>query len=303
MSETKISFLKSLKLGAHQSYSKNIYETIKNSINNGMYSTQFFLGSTNLWKRNETKEEEIKKSLEIIEKFPINVFTHFPYTSNLCGSKNSLAWNGDLTQDNKTISIIKFVEKEVNLISNFNLHNCCSGVVIHPGSYSDRKAGLQAISKSINKINFNEKAKLLLENTAGQGDTLAIDFQELKEIYDKVDRKKKKNIGICIDTCHIFASGLYNLSLIEEVDRLFTDFISTFEIDKFNLLHLNDSQKEFGSRVDRHAPIGFGYIWGNDISSLVYLLNKCKIYNIPIILETCYSDIFTISSIENEFLI
>jgi len=293
----EISYLQKLKLGAHQSFNKTIFRTIKDAINGGMYSVQLFLGSTNLWKRNEIKEEDIMNTLEILQNYKINIFSHFPYTSNMCGSKDSLAWCGDSIQDNKTISLIKFIEKELNVISRFNrINNCNSGVVIHPGSYKNRKLGLETISKTINKINFKENSMLLLENTAGQGDTLAIDLEELNTIYTKI--KNKENIGICIDTCHIYASGKYNLSEEKEVERLFSDFINTFGIEKLKLIHLNDSEKKFGSRVDRHASLGSGCIWKDNIDSLLLLLSKCIYYNIPIILETCYYDIFTVSKLE-----
>lgn len=285
-------------IGAHTYFSKNITDTLKTSINLGMYSTQFFMGNPRGFNRTEITKSDIDKSKNILSRYPMHIFTHFPYIANLAGSVDVLAWSGDEKQDDKTNKIIESLEYELNILSQINSNK--NGVVIHPGNHKNRKEGLLAISKSINKINFLNDANLLLENSAGQGYSLATTLDEIKLILDNVENDKKRNIGICIDTCHIFAYGEYDIRDKNGVEKLFSDIDSKIGLDKFKLLHLNDSMIPFGGRVDRHESIGNGYIWKKSTESLKYLLDKCKKHDIPVILETETSiqDMFTISNIK-----
>lgn len=283
--------------GAHTQFSKNIYDTLKYSIFCGMTVTQFFMGSPKSFDRHRATEEDIVKCKELLKKFSLHVFSHFPYVANLAGSVKQLAWNGDFQQDAKTSKVLKELEYELNIIANFNEKRC--GVVIHPGNYPDRKIGLSTIAKSINKINFTKGAKLLLENAAGKGCSLATTFEEIKEIYDQVDENKKKHIGVCVDTAHICGYGEYDLSKCSDVDRMFREFDELLGLDKFTLLHLNDSVVPFKSRKDVHACLGKGQIWGESFESLILLLDTCKKHGIPVMLETHVSDMLVLGSLSN----
>lgn len=282
-------------VGAHTGFSGKICDTLWTSVNYGMYATQFFMGNPHGFNRAKITEEDISESKKILSKYPLHVFTHFPYISNLAGSIDSLAWNGDDKQDAKTSHVLRSLEYELSVLSNFN--SLRNGVVIHPGNFKDRNVGLSTISKSINKIHFSSDSKLILENSAGQGVSLATTFGEIKTIIDGVHESKKGNIGVCVDTCHIFAYGEYDLGKISDVDRMFSDFDSIIGLDRFTLLHLNDSQTVQGSRKDRHELIGKGHIWGKSVESLSYLLEKCKTYGIPAILETHGIDMLTIAKL------
>jgi deoxyribonuclease-4 len=278
---------------------KNIHDTIKVSISSGMSCVQFFMGNPKTTTRTRISQNDIEKSLKLTEKFPMNVFSHFPYISNLAGSVKSLAWNGDDAQDEKTTKVLSELEYELGILSNFGTSGSGSrsGTVIHPGNYSDRKLGLKTIAQSINKINFPKNSKLILENAAGAGNVLCTTFQEIRDIYDQVSKEKQTHIGVCIDTEHTFACGIYDLRKITEVDRMFEEFDEILGLDKFTLLHLNDSVVSFGSKKDRHELLLCGQIWKEDCSSLFYLLNMCKKHNIPIILETTPMDMFTLAQL------
>jgi len=282
-------------VGSHSCFSGKIYDTINYSIAKGMYATQFFMGNPYGFDRAKISMEDIEKTKKLLRNYPTHIFTHYPYVANLAGSKDSLAWNGNASQDGKTSHILKSLEYELSVISNFDtLRN---GVVIHPGCFPDRNKGLLTIAKSINKINFTTNSKLILENSAGQGTSLATTFEEIKTIIENIDENKKGNIGVCIDTCHTFAYGLYDLSKVEEVEKMFIDFDNILGLDKLTLIHLNDSKEKFKSRKDRHELLKQGFIWKNDDISLRYLLEKCKTHNIPCILETEESDMKTISDL------
>jgi deoxyribonuclease-4 len=287
-------------LGAHTQFSGRISDTLRVGINYGMYAIQFFMGNPQGFKRSTISKEDLAKCHELLDKFPVHVFSHFPYVANLAGSVSQIAWDGNEEQDSKTTKILKSLEYELGILANFASERCRSGVVIHPGAFKNRAKGLEAISKSINKINFPKSSKLILENASGQGNALATTFRELKTIIDGVEEKKREHIGICVDTCHIFAYGDYNLSKIEEIDRLFSDFDKIIGLDKFTLLHLNDSETKFTGKVDRHACLGTGFIWQKNFDSLVHLLNTCKKHGIPAVLETHGRDMLTVAGLARE---
>jgi len=288
------------KIGAHTTFSGKICDTLWTSINYGMNATQFFMGSPQSFARAKISDKDLSECKKILDRFPMSVFTHFPYIANLAGTaQKSIAWTGNKEQDSKTIALLKNVEYEVNMIARLGVKQ--SGVVIHPGAHTKRKEGLQAIAKSINRIKFEKGAKLLLENCAGEGNKLAKNLTELKQILDFVEESKKENVGICIDTCHAFASGEYNLSKTEEVDRLFEEFENILGLKYFSLLHLNDSCGKHGCCTDRHELIGKGEIWGKNQEGLIHLLNKCSKYNIPAVLETHGSDMIILSRMEREY--
>ena len=282
-------------VGAHTCFEKKISDTLWTSVNFGMYTTQFFMGNPYGFDRAKITEEDISDSKRIMARFPMNVFTHYPYVSNLAGSKDVLAWNGDKKQDVKTGYILKSLEYELGVIAKLGVKK--SGVVIHPGNFPDREKGLEAISKSINKINFHKESKLILENSAGQGVSLATTFREIRKIIEGVDENKRDNVGVCIDTCHIYAYGDYDLGEEREVDRMFRDFEECIGIDRLSLIHLNDSQNARRSRKDRHECLGEGCIWKNRRRSLVYLLDRCDKIGVPMVLETDLSDMKVLSDL------
>jgi len=262
-----------------------------------MNSVQFFLGSPYSFIRKEISFDDITQAKKLLKRFPLAVFSHYPYVANLAGSIKNLAWSGNTEQDNKTTFLAKQIEYELSVLSNFDIN----GVVIHPGSYPNRKLGLNAIATTINKINFVKNSKLLLENAAGEGTKLATTFEEIQKILSLIDNNKQKHVGVCIDTAHIHGVGEYDLSKVSEVKRMFHEFDSIIGPEKFSLLHLNDSQVPLKSKTDRHACIGTGYIWGESIESLYYLLETCHSRNIPIVLETHGLDMLTLGSISDTY--
>lgn len=281
-------------VGAHMPFSTFITPTLIQAIDRGMYSCQFFMGNPKSYKRQRIAQKDFDSSREILTHFPLHVFTHFPYIANLNGSVKSLAWDGDKMIDGKMKHMLGELEYEINTIAKLN--TLSNGVVIHPGCYPDRPVGLDTIAKSINKISFDTNSKLLLENCAGEGRKLCKNFEELKRVIDSVDPSKKNNVGVCVDTAHIWGEGDYDLRRCDEVDRLFHDVDKNIGLGKFNLLHLNDSEVPLGAKKDRHACLGTGFIWGESFDSLTYLLNKCKENNIPMILETNEVDMLTLSN-------
>jgi len=273
--------------GSHIGFSSVLKNTIISALECKINSIQFFFGSPQSFKRARITDEDIKESVALVENIEFSCVSHYPYIANLAGSKEILAWSGNSDQDRKTMNLIKELSYELSVLANFKRN----GVVIHPGNHNVKSLGLQAISTSINKIDFAENSMLLLENTAGGGTSLCGTLEEIKTIIDKVDVEKQKHIGVCIDTCHLFAYGEYDIREVDEVKRFFKDFKQKLGIEKFRLLHLNDSSEKFKSKKDRHANICTGEIWRDNNLSLLYILKFCKKYNIAIVLETTAIDI------------
>jgi len=285
--------------GSHIQFSKNIFNTLQYGIFNSMTAVQFFLGNPKSFVRHRVSTKDIDVCKNLFKKFPLHIFSHFPYVANFAGSVNQLAWSGNIDQDIKTQLIINELEYELNVISNFFQEGKRNGVVIHPGNYKNRDCGISTIAKSISKINFTKGSTLFIENAAGKGCSLATTFKEINDIIEQVVQEKQIYIGVCVDTAHICGWGEYDLSKCSEVIRMFEEFDNIIGIEKFCLLHLNDSAVPLGSKKDQHALLGTGYIWSKGFESLILLLNMCKKYNIPVILETHQNDMLVLGALSN----
>lgn len=279
-------------LGSHIPFQGSLKNTIRFALENSMNTLQFFLGSPKSYSLYNVTDDDLFQAVKISEHFDIPVFSHAKYLYNLAGSKKSLAWNGDLNQDRKTQNIIQLLETELGVLSNFKRN----GVIVHPGNYTDREAGLKAISESISKIDFPENSKLLLENSAGQGTSLATTLQEIQTIISGVDESKQKYLGVCIDTAHLHGYGEYDVSNISEIDRLFRDFDEIIGKERLSLIHFNDACVKFGSRKDRHECILQGEIF-KDTDVVRYFIKKCEEWNVPMVLETVPDDIHVLREI------
>ena len=267
-------------IGSHLGFSGSLTKVIKNAIRYESHSVQFFLGNTQSYQRAILSEEDIEDAQELLRESKVNIFSHFPYISNLCGSVKCLAWSGNEKQDRQTKTLITNLEYELNTLAKVG-----GAVVIHVGSFPDKKKGIEAIAKSINQINFAEGSMLLIENCAGEGTKLPGTLHEIKRLIDLIEHKD--HIGVCIDTCHLFAFGQYDLRKESDIDQFFIDFDQIIGREYLKLIHLNDSKNVFGSKADRHELILHGTIW--NVENLTHFLEY--VADIPIILETDPSDI------------
>jgi len=162
-------------------------------------------------------------------------------------------------------------------------------LVSHPGAHvgSGLETGIARIGEAINRVHSalaDGKAMILLETTAGQGTTIGSEFEEIAAIIDLVEDKSR--VGVCLDTCHVFAAG-YELRDAEGYDATIKAFDDIIGLLQLKVLHLNDSLKGLGSRVDRHAHIGDGEL-GN--SAFENVVNDARLHDRPGILETPKSD-------------
>ena len=154
----------------------------------------------------------------------------------------------------------------------------------HPGSHLNLigiEECLSRIAESVNIVLAKTSGVIaVIENTAGQGTNLGHTFEQIKLIIDGVEDKSR--VGVCIDTCHAYTAG-YDVKTTKGFQDTFEKFESIIGLQYLKGMHLNDSKKDFGTRVDRHENIGTGFL-GEDTFSFV--VNDNRFNNMPLILET-----------------
>lgn len=158
-------------------------------------------------------------------------------------------------------------------------------VVTHPGAAVDssEEQGLKRVVAALNEIHAQTrgvKVRILLETTAGQGSCLGHRFEHLATILSSV--KRPQRLGVCVDTCHIFAAG-YPLGTLRQYRDTIKKLAAIVGLDQVRAFHLNDSKRELGSRVDRHEHIGKGRL---GLEPFRYLLNDERFQHVPMYLET-----------------
>lgn len=158
-------------------------------------------------------------------------------------------------------------------------------LVAHPGSHvgSGEREGLKRVAEAINRV-FDRtpdgRVRICLETTAGQGTSLGYRFEHLADILHQIEDRDR--LGICLDTCHVFAAGypIHTRAGYRKTLRFFDDLLG---LDRLSVLHVNDSKRACGSRVDRHEHIGRGCIGTEPFG---FFLNDRRFASVPKILET-----------------
>ncbi|MFM8593527.1 MAG: deoxyribonuclease IV [Chloroflexota bacterium] len=153
-------------------------------------------------------------------------------------------------------------------------------LVSHPGAHMGEgtEAGVARIAEAINRIHLelpDGEAEILLETTAGAGTVIGRTFEELAMIIDQVEDKDR--IGVCFDTCHVFAAG-YEIRNEADYKKTMKAFDETVGLEKLKAFHLNDSQNGLGTRKDRHAAIGEGEI---GLEAFGFLVNDNRLAKVP----------------------
>ncbi|HWW60129.1 MAG TPA: deoxyribonuclease IV, partial [Thermoanaerobaculia bacterium] len=158
-------------------------------------------------------------------------------------------------------------------------------VVLHPGAHMGAGVdhGIDRIARSLDEVHAaipDHQVVTLLETAAGQGSCLGCSFEELGKILKLVDQKER--VGVCVDTCHIFAAG-YEIRTRDGYARMVDELTEHVGVENVGAFHLNDSKKPLGSRVDRHQHIGEGEI---GLDAFAFVLNDPRFARIPKLLET-----------------
>ncbi len=284
-------------LGSHVKKFPTLLETVRKVLPWKINCAQIYLGSSRGYSVSKTTEKDILLTRNLVEYALFNVYVHSCLLYNLNGGTH-IDNIDELIKKSKTEKQKeKFLKQKVNIPNNYNktinglveeLDICVkafgTGVVVHIGSGTIKNKAIKRIAKTIEIVLSTQvdnvdikKRHLILENAAGEGDKIGSTLEEIRDILDRIDKKYHPQISICIDTCHLYAAGDYDIERVSEVKRFFKDFDKLFGIDKLKLIHLNDSKGPFGCKKDRHANLGYGYIFSSDEGkrSLKFLVNFC----------------------------
>src|SRR3989475_806769 len=258
-------------LGAHMSIAGGVGNALLHGKKVACDTIQIFTKSSRQWAGKPYTKEEI-------EQFRVNrqetgittIIAHDSYLLNLGSPDAGL----------RKQSIAAFIDE---------LERCellgVANLVAHPGAHvgAGETEGIKTIAKSLDEAHKacpGYTTKITLEITAGQGSTLGYRFEQIGDIMDAT--KESERLRVCFDTEHAFAAG-YDIRTREGYERTFVEFDEAIGIDRLAAFHLNDSKKEFNSRVDRHEHIGKGQI---GVEAFRLLLNDKRFWGLPMCLET-----------------
>jgi deoxyribonuclease-4 len=258
-------------LGAHMSIAGGYYKAVEDAARLGMDTVQLFTKNNNQWRAKEITDEDAARFRSAMRRLKIkSPIAHDSYLINL-GSPDDTLWNRSI--EAFCVELLRAEKLGIRY------------VVAHPGAYVDstETQGIDRIAAALDVVHRQTpdiKAGSLLENTAGQGSSLGWKLEHLAAIIAKVAEPRR--LGVCIDTCHLFAAG-YPLTTRDEYESTIGQIQRTVGLSRVKAFHLNDSKKPLGSRVDRHEHIGKGHL---GLEPFRHLLNDPRFARTPMYLET-----------------
>jgi len=255
-------------LGAHISTKGGLHTVFDRATEIDASAIALFAKNSNQWKGKTMSDEDV--ALFGGKRTVRPIVTHASYLINLATT------NPEFHRKS-----IEAMIDELDRAERLGIH----AVVLHPGAHlgAGIDAGIEQIARSLDQIHAaipDHKVVTLLETAAGQGSCLGCTFEELGRIMALVDHKAR--VGVCFDTCHVFASG-YELRNGDDYERTIEELDKHVGVANVGAFHLNDSKKPLGSRVDRHQHIGEGEI---GVEAFRLLLNDERFRGIPKLLET-----------------
>ena len=261
-----------IRIGCHLSPSKGLAAMGRDALSIGANTFQFFLRNP---RGSKAKELDLLDAAALMTLLRQNdalpIVAHAPYTLNPCAA------------DPRVQEFAAMVMKDdLERMKAFpgNLYN------FHPGSHVGQGAemGVEKTAALLNALLTPEMpATVLIETMAGQGSEIGGTFEQVADILRKV--VLDKTVGICMDTCHVFAAGY---DIVHDLDGVLEAFDRAVGLDRLKALHINDSLFPLGSHKDRHAPIGKGHI---GLDALLAFVNHPVLTALPMILETPQEDL------------
>lgn len=259
-------------IGAHVSASGGVENAPLNASKIGAGAMALFTKNQRQWKAKPLSEESIRAFKSNMKKAgiqPKHVLPHDSYLINL-GNPEQEKWEKSL---HAFIDEAQRAEQLDIPLLNF-----------HPGSHLRKISEAECITRNAEAMNTTLRntsfVKLVIETTAGQGSNIGYSFEHLAALIDQSEAPER--VGVCIDTCHIFAAG-YDLRTEEAYQQTMEAFGRIIGFDKLMGVHINDAKSELGSRVDRHNSLGEGNIGSRAFG---FLMKDQRLEDIPIVLET-----------------
>jgi len=259
-------------IGAHVSASGGVENAPVNAHNIGAKAFALFTKNQKQWFSKALTEDNINKFKENCETFgykPENILPHDSYLINL----------GNPVPENLKKSRSAFLDEmqRCELLGLDRLN-------FHPGAHLKQITEEECMDRIAESVNIAlDKTKgviAVIENTAGQGSHLGYKFEHLAYIIERVEDKSR--VGVCLDTCHTYTAG-YDIKMEEGYNKTVEDFEAIVGFKYLKGMHLNDSKKDFATRVDRHDSLGKGFL-GEEV--FIRIMNDHRFDDIPMILET-----------------
>ena len=260
-----------LYIGNHTSSSKGYLAMGKQTLANGGNTFAFFTRNPRGGRAKDINLQDVQEFLQLAQENHFGkIVAHAPYTMNCAGAKENLR---DFARETMADDL-----KRLELTPG-NYYN------FHPGNHVGQGAetGIARIAEILNEVLTEEQSTtVLLETMSGKGSEIGRNFDELRQIIDRVERKDK--MGVCLDTCHVWDGGY---DIVHDLDGVLNDFDHIIGLERLKAIHLNDSLNDCGSHKDRHARIGEGKI---GMEALVHIIKHPALREIPFILETPNDD-------------
>ncbi len=254
-------------IGAHMSFSKGYYQMAKDALSIGANAIQYFSRNPRGGKMKDFDSTDAQKMLDICKENNFAPFlVHAPYVYNACSADEGL-------REFAKRSMFEDLQRQQNIPNSL--------YVFHPGSHVGQgvEVGIQKIADVLNKVLFPEiKTTVLLELMTGKGSEVGSTFEEIKQIIDCVELQE--HLGVCLDTCHVFAAGY---DIVNDLDGVLAHFDDIIGLNRLKAIHINDSMTPFASHKDRHECIGKGAL---GLDCLVQVINHPLLRDKPFYLET-----------------
>ncbi len=259
---------KGILIGAHESVAGGLFKAFARAEEHGAASIQIFTKNARGWKSKALTEEDVEAFRAEAARARIPSLSHASYLINL-GSEDAgiRAKSLDALED----ELLRCDALGVPLL------------VVHPGTHGVRDRGLALVAEALGEVRRRQPrspTRILLENTAGQGSSLGCRFEDLATILDALGRPGW--LGVCLDTCHLFASG-FDLRTPRGYEETLDRFATLVGLEQVRAFHLNDCKGPLGCRVDRHEDIGKGQLGAKAFEPLV---NDGRFAGLPAVLET-----------------
>jgi deoxyribonuclease-4 len=259
-------------IGAHVSAEGGVQNAPLNANEIGARAFALFTKNQRQWFSSPLSASSISEFRKNCEKYdykPFQILPHDSYLINLGHPEN------EPLEKSRNSFLDELKRCELLGLDRLNFH---------PGSHLNGISTEECLKRIAESINVSlDKTKgviAVIENTAGQGTNLGHTFEQLRYIIDFVDDKSR--VGVCIDTCHAFTSG-YDVKSMQGLIETFDKFEKIVGFQYLKGMHLNDSKKEFATRVDRHENLGSGFLGEETFS---FIMNDRRFDNMPLILET-----------------
>ena len=262
-------------IGAHLSIAGGVDKAFDRAIALDCTAFQIFTKSNRQWKAKALEPEVIERYHQRQQETGIEpVVCHASYLINI-GATDETVWD-------KSVQALLIELERCELLK-------IPYLVLHPGAHMGQgvEAGLARVVQALNMIHEHlpdYKVKVALEITAGQGSALGSTFEEIAQILAQC--RQRERLAVCFDTCHALAAG-YEFRTPASYQTLLVDFDRIIGLDRLKVIHVNDSEKDLGSHVDRHAHIGEGCL---GLEPFGYFLNDPRFEKVPFLLETPVKD-------------